>query len=180
MMEPMSLPKSRHKNMDKHVDRRMDQRAQRSPPRTLRSDARQALAVDLGWQARLAARQISIELDAGLAACGLSSAQFALMCLIAASPDDTLGGLAERAGLNQSTMSRNVDLLVGAGLVEVAMVIGDRRRRAVWLTETGALRLVEAMRLWRPAHRALTAKLGPKLCRQFADTSALLSSSASA
>jgi DNA-binding MarR family transcriptional regulator len=146
----------------------------KQPPRTLRSDAAKVLAADLGWYSRLAARQITGALDKGLAASGLTSTQFSLMCLIASAPDDTLGGLAERAGLNQSTMSRNVDMLAGADLVEVAMVEEDRRKRAVWLTEVGAMKLVEAIPLWRAAHRALAAKLGPALSRHLVDASALL------
>jgi DNA-binding MarR family transcriptional regulator len=140
--------------------------------RTLTNDAARALAADLGWHARLASRLITAELDRGLAAAGLSSTQFGLMCLIASAPDDTLGALAQRAGLNQSTMSRNVDMLVGAGLVEIAMVEKDRRRRAVWLTETGAMHLQGAIPLWRASHRALAARLGPKLARQFAEAAA--------
>ena len=60
----------------------------------------------------------------------MSSPQFSLLCLVAAAADDTLGALAERAGLNQSTMSRNLDMLARAGWVEVAMVEADRRCRA--------------------------------------------------
>jgi DNA-binding MarR family transcriptional regulator len=142
--------------------------------RTLRTDAARALAADLGWHSRLAGRLVTAELDRGLAASGLSSAQFGLLCLIASAPDDTLGALALRAGLNQSTMSRNVDMLAGAGLVEIAMVEKDRRRRAVWLTEAGAMRLQDALPLWRASHRAIAEKLGPKLSRQFAEAVALL------
>lgn len=133
------------------------------PARSLRTDAAKALAADLGWQARQAARLITAEIDNGLASCGLTSTQFSLMCLIASAPDDTLGALAQRAGLNQSTMSRNVDMLARAGLAEVAIVEQDRRQRQVWLTERGALKLSEAIPMWRAAHRALDAKLGREI-----------------
>ncbi|MEM5431387.1 MarR family winged helix-turn-helix transcriptional regulator [Cupriavidus oxalaticus] len=129
--------------------------------RTLRTDAAAALDVDLGWWSRLLARRITAAMDEALAPSGLTSTQFGLMCLIASATDDTLGALAQRAGLNQSTMSRNVDQLVGAGMVEVVMAEADRRRRAVWLTEAGALTLQQALALWEPAHRALLRKLGP-------------------
>src|SRR5271167_4612880 len=83
--------------------------------RTLRPDAARALAADLGWHSRMAGRLISAGLDAALAPAGLSSAQFGLLCLIASADDDTLGALAQRAGLNQSTMSRNLDMLAKSG-----------------------------------------------------------------
>ncbi len=142
---------------------------------SLRTHAADALARDLGWHARLSARLLTAELDSGIAASGLTSTQFGLMCLIASSPDDTMGGLAERAGLNQSTMSRNIDALSRAGLVEVATVIEDRRRRAMWLTEVGLLRLHEAMPLWRKAHAALAGKLHPELGPHLSATQAVLS-----
>ena len=128
--------------------------------RTLRDDATAALQVDLGWQSRMLARRISTELDKALMPSGLSSVQFGLMCLIASAADDTLGTLAQRAGLSQSTMSRNVDQLVNAGLVEMVTSEKDRRRRAVWLTEAGATQLQQAVALWRPAHAALYQQLG--------------------
>jgi DNA-binding MarR family transcriptional regulator len=134
--------------------------------RSLRTDAAAALAADIGWHSRLLARRVTFELDQAIAPSGLTSTQFALMSLIACASDDTLGGLAQRAGLNQSTMSRNVDMLANAGLVEIALVEEDRRRRAVWLTEEGALRLQAAMPLWRAAHRTLSATVGTAVARQ--------------
>ncbi|BDB28355.1 hypothetical protein Tamer19_05380 [Cupriavidus sp. TA19] len=142
--------------------------------RTLRADAAGVLDVDLGWSSRLLARRITAELDEALAPSGLSSTQFGLMCLIASATDDTLGALAQRAGLNQSTMSRNVDQLASAGLVEVVMSEADRRRRAVWLTEAGAFGLQRALALWEPAHRALHKKLGLASCNMLGDVTARL------
>jgi DNA-binding MarR family transcriptional regulator len=141
-------------------------KSKKQASRTLHTDAARALAADLGWSARQAARLITGELDRGLAAAGVSAQQFALLCLIASAQDDTLGALAQRAGLNQSTMSRNLDILSRAGYVEVAMVEQDRRRRAVWLTEAGAVKLQEAIPLWRACHEALATKLGSNLLRQ--------------
>lgn len=128
--------------------------------RTLRTDAAASLDVDVGWRARMAVRHITAELDEALAPSGLSSVQFGLMCLIASAPDDTIGALADRAGLSQSTMSRNIDQLISMDLAELVASETDRRRRAVWLTEAGALRLQQAIKLWRPAHEALVRRLG--------------------
>src|SRR4051794_5125106 len=122
------------------------------PRKTLRTDA-QALAQSCaGLNSRLAARRISRFLDRELAACGLSLAQLGLMAQIAAAADDRLGALAQRAGLDQSTLSRNLRTLEAAGLIEIASVEADLRRRAVWLTESGARRLEAALPLWRKAN----------------------------
>jgi DNA-binding MarR family transcriptional regulator len=103
------------------------------------------------------ARQLTQFLDESLAPSGVGAAQFSLMCLIASAPDDTMGALAERAGLDQSTLSRNVDLLVKAGWVEVVTAETDRRRRAVWLTESGIRTLEGAMSRWRAAQAVIDA-----------------------
>lgn len=86
-----------------------------------------------------------------------------LMAQIAAGPDDTLGALAERTGLDQSTLSRNLRGLEAAGLVEIAIADEDQRRRAVWLTEEGAHRLEAALPFWRAAHDALAERVDPRL-----------------
>ncbi len=94
---------------------------------------------------------------------GLSLAQFGMMAQVAAAADDTLGALAERMGIDQSTLSRNLRGLEMAGLVEIASAEQDLRRRAVWLTERGAQRLEAAIPIWREAHAALAKRLDPRL-----------------
>ena len=134
-----------------------------APPKTLVSDARDAVAACAGWASRLAARRITNFLEERMAGSGLSITQFGLMGQIAAAPDDTLGALAERMGLDQSTLSRNLRGLEAAGLVEIAVAEEDQRRRAVWLTEEGARRLQAAIPVWRNAHAALEKRLDPRL-----------------
>jgi len=138
--------------------------------KTLRGDARALVESCPGALSRLAARRITQFLDQELAPTGISSGQLTLMAQIAAAEDDTLGGLAARAGLEQSTLSRNLRTLETAGLVEITTVENDLRRRAVWLTETGARRLEAAIPLWRKAQ----AKVGQRivgLARRIAEES---------
>ncbi len=141
----------------------------KQPRKTLRSDARALVEGCAGWNSRLAARRITQFLDREMAASGLSAAQLGLMAQIAVIADDTLGALARRTGLDQSTLSRNLRTLETAGLIEIAVVEIDQRRRAVWLTETGARRLEAAIPLWRKAHARLAKHLAPELARRLAD-----------
>jgi DNA-binding MarR family transcriptional regulator len=135
----------------------------RSTPYSLRDEAGAALGSDLAWHARLVARLFGATYDRALVPSGLTSAQFGLMCLIASAPDDTIGALALQCGLNQSTMSRNVEQLVRAGLAELVTQASDRRQRAVWLTEQGARRLQQALPAWRAAQRELMRALDVQL-----------------
>lgn len=136
--------------------------------KTLRRDAAALVEACPGCNIRLAARHITAFLDRELGGCGLGIAQLGLMAQIAAAADDTLGNLARRCGLEQSTLSRNLRTLEAQGLVEIAMVEADLRRRAVWLTEKGARRLEAAIPLWRRANVALARQLSAPNARALA------------
>lgn len=141
----------------------------RQSRKTLRTDARTLVEACAGWNSRMAARRITQFLDREMAGNGISVAQLGLMAQIAVISDDTLGALAQRTGLDQSTLSRNLRTLEGEGLIEIAVVETDLRRRAVWLTETGARRLEAAIPVWRRAHAKLAKRLSPELARRLAD-----------
>lgn len=146
----------------------------RQPGKTLRTDARAVVADCAGWNSRLAARRITQFLDRELAQLGLTVAQLGLMAQIAATADDTLGALAQRTGLDQSTLSRNLRTLEGEGMIEIAVVESDLRRRVVWLTEAGARRLEAAIPVWRTAHARLAKRFSPLLARRLAEATEAL------
>jgi DNA-binding MarR family transcriptional regulator len=146
----------------------------RQARKTLRTDARALVADCAGCNSRLAARRITQFLDRDMSHVGLTVAQLGLMAHIAAMADDTLGALAERTGLEQSTLSRNLRTLEKDGLIEVAIIETDLRRRAVWLTETGARRLEAAIPTWREANARLAKVLSVDLARRLADQSKVL------
>lgn len=141
---------------------------QKQPARkTLVTDARAVTEMCAGANIRLAARRISRFMERRMRGSRLGLAQFALMSHIAAARDDSIGALAERMELDQSTLSRNLRGLERAGLVELVLVEKDLRRRAVWLTEKGARRLEAAMPVWREAQEALSQFVSPEAVRQF-------------
>jgi DNA-binding MarR family transcriptional regulator len=146
----------------------------RQSSKDLRAETRVLLAGCAGWNSRLAARRITQFLDDALAESGISAAQLGLLALIAVIEDDTMGALAHRAGLEQSTLSRNLRTLQEAGLIEIATVESDLRRRAVWLTETGARRLEAALPVWRKAQARLGQLLPPRLAQRLGKASEAL------
>lgn len=122
---------------------------------TLRDDAAEAFGADIAAKARLAARRLTRHLDQALEPAGLGAAQFGLLSLVASADDDHLSALAARAGLDPSTLTRNLEALARQGWVEVTSQGPDRRRRAAWLTETGARVLAAAIPRWRQAQDGL-------------------------
>lgn len=145
-----------------------------TPPPTLTRDARAALETCAGLHARLVARRLSRLFDRHLGPFGLGIAQFGLMAEIAAAADDTIGGLAARAGLDPSTLSRNLRALERQGLVEIVIAEADLRRRAVWLTEKGARTLASAMPAWTEAQAELAALVDPAVLGRLAAATAAL------
>jgi len=148
-----------------------DQRQGQAAPGVIKG-ARRVVSGDAGWHARVLARRLAEFLDSRLAETGLNSAQFTLMCLVAASRDDTIAALADAARLDPSTLSRNLAVLQRAGWVEVVTAEADRRRRAVWLTEAGLRVLARAMPLWRAAHEELAGHLGTAAVAGLAEAAA--------
>jgi DNA-binding MarR family transcriptional regulator len=137
-------------------------RRKQASRKTLVADAREVVHNCAGLSIRLAARRITRFLEAQMQGTDLSIAQLGLMTHVAAAEDDTIGALAERSGVDQSTLSRNLRSLERAGLVEITIVEKDLRRRAVWLTEQGARRLEAAIPVWRRAHEALSEIIDPR------------------
>lgn len=142
--------------------------------KTLRSDAARLVEGCAAWNCRLAARRITQFFDRELTPSGFTVAQVGLMALIAATDDDSLGALARRAGCDLSTLSRNLRTLEDRGLIEIAVVDADPRRRAAWLTETGARRLEAALPIWRAAKRRLERRISADLARRLAVEAASL------
>ncbi len=142
--------------------------------KSLRVDAGRLIEACAGWNSRLAARRITQFLDRELADAGLTVAQLGLMAQIAIASDDTLGGLAQRTGLDPSTLSRNLRTLEAESLIEIAAVETDLRRRAVWLTETGARRLEAAIPVWRKAQAKLGMLVSSDLAQRLAEATEAL------
>lgn len=162
--------------MHHHTNSPRRKQAAGTRKRSLVGDAQAVVDGCLGLNVRLAARRITGFLEARMKDAGLSVAQFGLMAHIAAARDDTIGGLAVRFGLDQSTLSRNLRTLERAGLVEIVIAEADLRRRAVWLTEQGALRLEATIPVWRSANAALSTMVGSRqVLRLVRSTSALTS-----
>jgi DNA-binding MarR family transcriptional regulator len=138
------------------------------PPKSLRGDARRALQTCAAWNLRQAARRATHFLEARMVDAGMSLAQFGLLAEIASAEDDTVGGLAEQMGLDQSTLSRTLRTLEAEGLVEIAVVEDDQRKRMVWLTEKGARRLEVALAAWKKAHALLSRRLSADVVQRLA------------
>lgn len=109
---------------------------------------------------RRASRAFSQFYDARLRPSGLRSTQYAMLRCIEAVPGATITSLGQTLGMEQSTATRNAELLVRLGLVVLRPDSDDSRKKIPALTEAGRVKLAEARPLWQEAQKEIGSILG--------------------
>ena len=105
---------------------------------------------------------------------GLSGTQFTLLSTIAGFPQATISDLARNLALDQTTVTRNVNLLKKDGYVTV--VPGeDRRTRIVSLTTQGLGAFQETKLMWLAAQTKIWNQLGPEMASQLLEITKAIS-----
>lgn len=114
---------------------------------------------------RKATRRITQIYDQTLSPSQLTSPQFGLLAYLNAAADAgegrlQLGILAERLGMDPTTLNRNLKPLEAQDLLTTTPCPNDRRVRLVGLTDTGRASLLAALPLWREARDRVRAQVG--------------------
>jgi len=129
---------------------------------------------DAGWSAeeiaaacaclgvRRAGRLIARRYDAALRPLGLTSGQFAILTALLGDRPLGLGALAERLGMERTTLNRNLRPLESLGFVETVDDPADRRVRSLRLTAAGRCVARDAIGLWAEAQAESTRRLHGK------------------
>lgn len=108
---------------------------------------------------RRIARQITTLYDAALAENGVSIVTYAVLSALSREEPLTLSMLAERVGTDRTTLSRTVERMRAAELVEAACG-DDRRERRLSLTGHGRDTVDAARRSWLATATELEARYG--------------------
>lgn len=109
---------------------------------------------------RRAARRVTQRYDGALEPAGLRLTQYSILANLDAHGAMSISALAERLGMDRTTLSRTLRPLKEDGLVRLQGG-ADRRAREVSLTAGGVERLAAARPLWQEAERAFRQSLGP-------------------
>ncbi len=119
------------------------------------------------FHVRRAARVVTHEFDAALAAVGLRATQYTVLCSLAGPwPEPpTLNRLADELLVEPSALSRNVAVLARRKLVKVVPG-ADRRERVVVLTPEGKKTFRAGFVHWKRAQDGLAARLGSTQLRE--------------
>ena len=110
---------------------------------------------------RRAGRAVTRLYEHALADSGLTPQQFAVLASLAYDGARTASELTERVGAERSTLTRAIDRLQAAGLVETGPA-EDRRERRVALTGSGRERLAQGVAGWRRAEGTMRHAMGPE------------------
>ena len=112
---------------------------------------------------RRTTRRVTQIYDRLLKPAGLTVNQFGLLARLygARLRQETLpiGVLAERVGMDPTTLNRSLKPLQAEGLLSSAVDPTDRRVRAVLITDDGIAKLREAVPLWRKAQAQIDEAL---------------------
>ena len=111
---------------------------------------------------RRAARRVTQIYDHALAPSGLKATQFSLLAVlggVALGEGIAMTRLAEKLGMDRTTLTRNLGVVERDGLVTVRSG-KDPRSRLVELTKTGRTTLERAIPLWTAAQAELASYIG--------------------
>lgn len=113
----------------------------------------------LCFAVRRAARSVTQRYDRALKGTGLRATQFTLLVVLSSRPEPTpLGQVAQWMGMERTTLTRNLRVLIESGYI-VDSTGDDRRVRKLQLTEKGKQAALNALPQWRKAQTDLLAKL---------------------
>jgi DNA-binding MarR family transcriptional regulator len=116
---------------------------------------------------RRTARQVTRIYDQHFSTTDITSSQFGLLTYLTAAPylgaEDgfSIGQLADRLGMDPTTLNRNLKPLLASRLVADHADATDARIRKVSITESGRRTLATALPHWRAAQAEVAKALGP-------------------
>jgi DNA-binding MarR family transcriptional regulator len=109
---------------------------------------------------RRAARLLTVYYEDALRPANLTPSQFELLATLSARPDLAQTAIAEAIAVDQTTLSRNLKLLIGRKWVRRAASSADRRQSVYSLTPAGRRIWREALPSWRHAQDQIRESLG--------------------
>lgn len=115
----------------------------------------------LGSALRRANRAVAQYYETAFRGSGMRATQFTILVTLTQTGALTMSQLAERLGLERTTLTRNLRPLESHGWVRAASDEADLRRRRVELTAAGRAAAARALPAWRRAQ----AGVGPVLAR---------------
>ena len=109
---------------------------------------------------RRTAQAVTQYYDRCLQPSGLLSSQFSLLLSIFLNENISISELGDKTGKDQTTITRNVEVLRKHGYIHIVRKENDARKKAIFITAAGKQKLAEVMPLWKKAQAYLETELG--------------------
>jgi DNA-binding MarR family transcriptional regulator len=109
---------------------------------------------------RRASRLLNRKYEEALRPAGVGTSQFELMMTLKVAGASDQSRLARLLETDQTTLSRNLRLLLDERWIERKQNAQDARRQVYCLTALGLTVLSEAQRCWHQAHEAMERQIG--------------------
>jgi DNA-binding MarR family transcriptional regulator len=109
---------------------------------------------------RKAGRILTKKYDERLKPSGLKATQLSMLARIAKHPAITVSELAKLSVMDQTTVSRNLQVLEKSGYVRLEPEQADQRIKRIHITEAGMSKMTEAIPLWEKAQTEMERVLG--------------------
>ncbi|MEM7799620.1 MAG: MarR family winged helix-turn-helix transcriptional regulator [Chloroflexota bacterium] len=107
---------------------------------------------------------------------GLQGTQFTLLTVLSGMGPAQIGDIAQFMSMDQTTVTRNVNLLKKGGYVDAVRGEEDRRTRIVRLTDQGREAVQAAYPLWQKAQTKIWDKLGEEKALQLLEITQMVAS----
>jgi len=120
----------------------------------------------LCFNLRRAARTATSVYDAYFRPLGLKGTQYSLMAAVKRLNQPCVGQLSRELSLEQSTATRNIELLIKKNFLKAQADPADSRRKVLALTPKGDKKLNEALPVWEEAQKGMIESLGENECRR--------------
>jgi DNA-binding MarR family transcriptional regulator len=108
---------------------------------------------------RKAARAITLLYDNAFKSSGLLSTQLGVLDVICNSDSIRISDLAEKQGMDRTTLTRNLSVLERQGFIKI-LSGKDHRTRIVTATQKGRSAVAKAIPLWIEVQRKLKQQMG--------------------
>jgi DNA-binding MarR family transcriptional regulator len=107
-----------------------------------------------------AARAVARRYDEALGPVDLTNGQFSTLIAIAGLQPVSMQILAERLGMDRTTLTATLKPLQRRGLISIRPDTADRRSRSLTLTDEGAVLLRDAVPLWKKVQQTVGRIVG--------------------
>jgi len=114
---------------------------------------------------RKAARAITLLYDNAFKSSGLLSTQLGVLDAICNADSIKISDLAEKQGMDRSTLTRNLSVLEREGYIRISTG-NDHRTRIVVITNKGRNAVARAIPLWNDVQRTVKQQMGENSWRE--------------